>query len=193
MKNRLLIMLMGLLLGSVFALAQAADGGDYGVVSVYDGLSHKNLPSFFMEDSTRAISPTIYNAERVVPQIGTNPYFLRYNNEYNNPGAANFVQSNTLASLREQEGLRVIEEGQIPGITSEEAFYTPAEITNAIGVVGMAGQLFPLRLETATLYEKVEGVLGMTAWIFGPSKSDKRFVNKRNSVGVVGLAAQLFG
>ena len=184
---------MGLLLGSVFALAQAADGGDYGVVSVYDGLARKNLPSFFMEDSTRAISPTLYNAERVVPQIGTNPYFLRWNNDAINPGAADYVQSNTLAALRDREGLRLIEEGSIPGITSEEAFYTPAEVTNAVGVVGLAGQLFPLRLETATLYEQVQGVMGMAAWVFGPSRSDKRFVNKRNSVGVVGLAAQLFG
>ena len=190
MKNRLLIMVMGLLLGSVFALAQ---DGEYGVVSVYDGLSRKNLPSFFMEDSVLAPSPTLYNAERVVPQIGTNPYFLRWNNDAINPGAAEFTQATTLAALRDREGLRLIEEGSIPGLTSEEAFYTPAEITNAIGVVGMAGKLFPIRLETATLYEKVEGVMGMAAWIFGPSKSDKRFVNKRNSVGVVGLAAQLFG
>ncbi len=191
MKNRLLLLLTGLVLTSVFALAQEA--GDYGVVSVYDGLSRKNLPAFFMEDSTRAISPTLYSAERVIPQLEGNPYFIRYNNEFLNPGAASFVQANTLAGARGREGLRVIEYGQIPGLTSEEAFYTPAEITNAIGVVGIAGRLFPLRLETATLYEKVEGVVGMAAWVFGPSRSDKRFVNKRNSVGVVGLAAQLFG
>ena len=191
MKNRLLILISGLLLMSVFALAQ--DPGDYGVVSVYDGLSKKNLPAFFMEDSTRSISPTLYDANRVVPQIDSNPYFLRYNNQYLNPGAAQFVQANSLAGLREREGLRVIEYGQIPGLTTEEAFYTPAEITHAVGVVGLAGRLFPIRLETATLYEKVEGVVGMAAWIFGPTKSDKRFVNKRNSVGVVGLAASLFG
>lgn len=190
MKNQLMILLTGLILVSAFASAQ---DGEYGVVSIYDGLSRKNLPSFFMEDATRAPSPTLYNAERIVPQIGTNPYFLRWNNEYINPGAASFAQAITLSALREREGLRVIEYGQVPGITSEEAFYTPAEITNAIGVVGIAGRMFPLRLETATLYEQVEGVLGMAGWIFGPSKSDKRFVNKRNSVGVVGLAAQLFG